>query len=85
MVGLNGCIALIDKYPWIDGIDIDWEYPGGSNDGERMPEDDVDEGCPIWESGFSDNQNFASLCPQRSYHNFSMKSGRYRYEYRLCT
>jgi chitinase len=61
---VNSCIALIDKYPWIDGIDIDWEYPGGSNDGERMPENDEDEGCPIWESGFSDNQNFASLCQE---------------------
>ena len=59
---INSCTALIDKYPWIDGIDIDWEYPGGSNDGERLPEDDMDEGCPIWESGYSDNQNFASLC-----------------------
>ena len=61
---ITSCIALIDKYPWIDGIDIDWEYPGGSNDGERMPENDTDEGCPIWESGFKDNQNFASLCQE---------------------
>jgi chitinase len=61
---ISSCIALIDKYPWIDGIDIDWEYPGGSNDGERMPENDVDEGCPIWKSGFNDNQNFASLCKE---------------------
>jgi chitinase len=61
---INSCIALIDQYPWIDGIDIDWEYPGGSNDGERKPENDMDEGCPIWESGYCDNQNFASLCQE---------------------
>ncbi len=40
----KSCIDLIKQYPWIDGIDIDWEYPAGSNDSERLPENESDEG-----------------------------------------
>ena len=25
---VESCVELIHKYPWIGGIDIDWEYPG---------------------------------------------------------
>ncbi|MCR5720037.1 MAG: hypothetical protein K6F84_05680 [Lachnospiraceae bacterium] len=57
----ESCVELIKKYPWIDGIDIDWEYPGGSTDGERAPEDESDEGCPIWGTAAEDNQNFGEL------------------------
>ena len=57
----RSCIELIKKYPWIDGIDIDWEYPAGSNDGERYPEDESDEGCPIFGTPAEDRENFALL------------------------
>lgn len=58
---IESCISLMKEYTWIDGIDIDWEYPGGSNDGERLPGDPSDEGCPIWKSPVDDNNNFLSL------------------------
>ncbi len=57
----QSCIELIKKYPWIDGIDIDWEYPAGSNDGERLPESESDEGCPIFGTPAEDRENFALL------------------------
>ncbi len=57
----DSCVALLEKYPWIDGIDLDWEYPAGNIDGERWPEDDSDEGCPIWGTPDEDNANFAAL------------------------
>ncbi|MBR2403183.1 MAG: hypothetical protein IKB01_10560 [Lachnospiraceae bacterium] len=59
---INSCIALMEEYPFIDGIDLDWEYPGGSNDGERLPEGEGDEGCPIWGGKTEDTENFAKLC-----------------------
>ncbi|MBO4377172.1 MAG: hypothetical protein J5811_07770, partial [Lachnospiraceae bacterium] len=34
----ESCVDLMKEYPWIDGIDIDWEYPAGDPDGERWPE-----------------------------------------------
>src|SRR5699024_10779371 len=55
---------LIRKYPWISGIDIDWEYPGCSTAGERLPDpdaDDGDEGCPIWGTAAEDSANFVLL------------------------
>lgn len=58
---IESCISLMKEYTWIDGIDIDWEYPGGSNNGERLPGDAYDQGCPIWESAQKDNENFLSL------------------------
>lgn len=58
---VNSCMELMEEYPWIDGIDIDWEYPAGSNDGERLPEDDNDQGCPIWGTKQEDTANFAAL------------------------
>lgn len=57
----KSCIDLIKQYPWIDGIDIDWEYPAGSNDGERLPENESDEGCPIFGTPAEDRANFALL------------------------
>lgn len=61
---VSGCIDLIRKYPWIGGIDIDWEYPGCTTAGERLPDpdaDDGDEGCPIWGTVEEDGANFALL------------------------
>lgn len=59
---INSCMELMKEYPFIDGIDLDWEYPSGSNDGERLPEGEGDEGCPIWGSKTEDAENFALLC-----------------------
>lgn len=61
---VESCMELLKEYPWIDGFDIDWEYFGGSNDGERKPEDDNDEGCPIWGTKQEDSENFALLAKE---------------------
>ena len=61
---VNSCVELMKQYPWIDGIDIDWEYFGGSKDGERKPEDDNDQGCPIWGIWDEDSYNFAKLAKE---------------------
>lgn len=58
---IESCLKLMEENPWIDGIDLDWEYPGGSNDGERLPESDTDQGCPIWGTKQEDTANFAAL------------------------
>ncbi len=58
---IQSCLDLMEEYPWIDGIDLDWEYPGGSNDGERLPESELDQGCPIWGTKQEDTENFAAL------------------------
>ncbi len=58
---VQSCLDLMNQYAWIDGIDLDWEYPAGNPEGERMPEDENDEGCPIWGTPEEDNWNFALL------------------------
>ncbi|MCR5753316.1 MAG: hypothetical protein K6G30_00695 [Acetatifactor sp.] len=58
---IDSCLELMDQYSWIDGIDIDWEYPGGSKDGERNPEGDGDQGCPIFGTAAEDSVNFTAL------------------------
>lgn len=58
---IQSCLTVMDQYPWIDGIDIDWEHPGGSKDGERLPESDTDQGCPIFGSSAEDNTNYEAL------------------------
>ncbi len=54
-------VELMQEYPFISGIDLDWEFPAGSMDGERQSEGEGDEGCPIWESASDDNRNFSLL------------------------
>ena len=58
---IDSCVDLMKEYPFIGGIDIDWEYVAGSPDGERYPEDDIDQGCPIWGTPAEDNANFTAL------------------------
>lgn len=60
---IESCLALMEEYPWLDGIDIDWEYPAGNRDGERQadPNDPGDQGCPIFGTASQDRENFALL------------------------
>ncbi len=59
---IQSCMDLMERYPWIDGFDFDWEYFGGSGEGEgRLPESEDDQGCPIWGLSAEDSVNFAAL------------------------
>ncbi len=40
---IKSCLDTLDQYPFLGGLDIDWEYPGV----EREPEDENDEGNPV--------------------------------------
>ena len=40
---IQSCLETLDAYPFLSGLDIDWEYPGV----EREPEDESDEGNPV--------------------------------------
>lgn len=39
---IDSCIETMKEYPWVAGIDIDWEYPGVARSGGKG-----DEGCPV--------------------------------------
>ena len=61
---VNSCVATIRQYPWLAGIDIDWEYPGMArpSDGPGARQ----EGCPVFgardENDYeADRQNFTLL------------------------
>lgn len=60
---IRSCLELLKEYPWLGGIDIDWEYPAGSRLGERRPDpgDPDDQGCPIFGTPQEDQRNFALL------------------------
>jgi chitinase len=53
---INSCISFLKTYPFIDGLDIDWEYPGINRSGD--PNDQYDHGCP---GGPEDGANFTAL------------------------
>lgn len=55
-VFIQSVVDFLKQYPFIDGIDIDWEYPGV--DRAADPNDQYDKGCP---GGPEDKQNFTSL------------------------
>ncbi len=40
---IRSCLETLDAYPFLSGLDIDWEYPGVA----RGPEDEEDEGNPV--------------------------------------
>ena len=40
---LRSCLETLEAYPFLSGLDIDWEYPGK----DRKPESDQDEGNPV--------------------------------------
>ena len=39
---IESCLDTLEKYPFLSGIDIDWEYPGVPRSGGEG-----DEGCPV--------------------------------------
>lgn len=53
---IQSALDFMKKYPFIDGIDLDWEYPG--IDRAKDTNDQYDMGCP---GGPEDKQNFTLL------------------------
>ncbi len=53
---IQGCINFLKTYPFVDGLDFDWEYPGVNRAPD--PNDSYDKGCP---GGPEDTVNFTSL------------------------
>jgi GH18 family chitinase len=53
---INSLINYLKQYPYIDGFDLDWEYPGVNRMSD--PNDSFDRGCP---GGPEDRVNFTLL------------------------
>ena len=53
---VSSLIEFLNQYPFIDGFDIDWEYPGINRAAD--PNDQYDRGCP---GGPEDKENFTLL------------------------
>jgi chitinase len=69
---IQSCMDLLNKYTFIDGIDIDWEYPGVNR--VKDPNDQYDRGCP---GGPEDKENFTLLLKEiRQAYNANGMSGK---------
>ena len=66
---IQSVIDFLKKYPFIDGVDLDWEYPGVNR--AKDPNDQYDRGCP---GGPEDKQNFTALLREirQAYNNNGM-------------
>ena len=53
---IQSCINFMKKYPFIGGIDLDWEYPGVNRKAD--PNNQWDKGCP---GGPEDTENYSLL------------------------
>lgn len=45
---IQSCLAVLTEYPFLDGLDLDWEYPGVARKGSGS-----DEGCPVLGDDFN--------------------------------
>ncbi len=69
---INSCINFLKTYPFIDGLDFDWEYPGVNRAPD--PNDQYDRGCP---GGPEDTVNYTSLLRElRTAYNANGLSGK---------
>lgn len=54
------CLALLRRYEWLSGFDIDWEYPACERQGNPA-DPDGDEGCCVFGTEAEDRENFILL------------------------
>ena len=57
---IEHCLALLSRYEWLAGFDIDWEYPACERKGNPA-DPDGDEGCCVFGTETEDRENFVLL------------------------
>ena len=57
---IDCCLALLRRYEWLAGFDIDWEYPACERQGNPA-DPDGDEGCCVFGTEAEDRENFILL------------------------
>ena len=57
---IESCLAVLRRYVWLDGLDIDWEYPACARQADA-DDPDGDEGCAVFASEDADRENFTAL------------------------